>query len=249
MTFDVRRATWAAREVRLRIRMMVGGGEAMSDPMFEVETTERDRSVGPAVVDVTDAARDVVLGARAAENDPEHLALWIEVTGTTGNAYSYDIYFQALTDASEEDSVYRCEELTVVVPSTSADRLQGARLDWSEDGDGGLVIVNPNTPPRSAPAAEVGDLSGDLAQRVLSVLEEQVNPAIAMHGGRADLIRMDGAVAILNLSGGCQGCGMARATLSQGIEVALKEAIPELEGVVDTTDHDRGTNPYYAAAH
>ncbi len=54
---------------------------------------------------------------------------------------------------------------------------------------------------------------------------------------------------MLNLSGGCQGCGMARATLSQGIEVALKEAIPELTGVVDITDHEKGSNPYYAAAH
>jgi len=220
----------------------------MADPIFEVDTHETDRE-SATVVEVTSAARDVVLGARAAENDPEHLALWIEVNGTNGSSYSYDIYFQALTDAAEEDAVYKADELPVVVPAASAEKLLGATLDWSEDGEGGLVIVNPNTPPRSAPAMQLGDLSGDLAQRVLAVLEEQVNPAIAAHGGRADLIRMDDDVALLNLSGGCQGCGMARATLSQGIEVALKEAIPELKGVVDVTDHDNGTNPYYAAAH
>jgi Fe/S biogenesis protein NfuA len=221
----------------------------MSDPIFEVDERAVDHVDAPApVVEVTGAARDVVLGARAAENDPEHLALWIEVTGTNGNAFTYDIYFQALSDASDADSVYQQDDLAVVVPAAGIEQLQGARLDWSEDGDGGLVIVNPNTPPRRSGPAPLGDLSGDLAQRVLAVLEEQVNPAIASHGGRADLMRMDGEVAVLNLSGGCQGCGMARATLSQGIEVALKEAIPELKGVVDVTDHEGGTNPYYAAA-
>jgi Fe/S biogenesis protein NfuA len=228
--------------------MMEAGGGAMADPMFEVDTDVQEPD-GPVVVEVTDAARDIVLGARAEENDPEHLALWIEVSGATTTAYSYDIYFQAVGDAGEADSVYKAAELTVVVPATSADKLQGARLDWSEDGDGGLVIVNPNTPPRSSGPEPLGDLSGDLAQRVLAVLEEQVNPAIAAHGGRADLMRMDGEIAVLSLSGGCQGCGMARATLSQGIEVALKEAIPELKGVVDITDHAVGENPYYAAAH
>ena len=135
-----------------------------------------------------------------------------------------------------------------MVAASSIDRLQGARLDWSDEGDGGLVIVNPNTPPRRGPAP-LGDLSGDLAQRVLAVLEEQVNPSIASHGGRADLVRMDDEIAVLSLSGGCQGCGMAAATLYEGIEVLLKEAIPELKGVVDVTDHASGENPYYASSH
>lgn len=220
----------------------------MADAIFD-DVYVNDDDTTAAVVQVTPAARDVVLGARAAENDPEHLALWIEVSGATDSAYSYDIYFQAIADAAPGDAHYHSAELPVIVPESSIDKLQGARLDWSEDGDGGLVIVNPNTPPRRGTAEPLGDLSGDLAQRVLAVLDEQVNPAIAAHGGRADLVRMDGEIAVLSLSGGCQGCGMARATLSQGIEVALKEAIPELQGVVDVTDHAGGANPYYAASH
>jgi Fe/S biogenesis protein NfuA len=222
----------------------------MSDPIFDGDEPVIDESGAQApVVQVSAAARDVVLGARAAENDPEHLALWIEVTGVNGNAFTYDIYFQAISDAQENDAVYKQDELAIVVPEAGIAQLQGAKLDWSEEGDGGLVIVNPNTPPRRSTPSPLGDLSGDLAQRVLAVLEEQVNPAIAMHGGRADLMKMDGEIAVLSLSGGCQGCGMAKATLSQGIEVALKEAIPELKGVVDITDHEQGSNPYYAAAH
>ncbi len=120
----------------------------MSDPMFEVDPALLESPKAPTVVEVTSGARDVVLGARAAENDPEHLALWIEVNGTNGNAYTYDIYFQSLADASEADSIYSIEELPVVVPASSAEKLQGARLDFSDEGDGGLVIVNPNIPPR-----------------------------------------------------------------------------------------------------
>jgi Fe/S biogenesis protein NfuA len=83
---------------------------------------------------------------------------------------------------------------------------------------------------------------------VVAVLESQVNPSIASHGGRADLVAMDETekVAYLALSGGCQGCAMSRMTLSQGIETSLREAIPEITGVVDVTYHASGDSPYYA---
>jgi Fe/S biogenesis protein NfuA len=92
------------------------------------------------------------------------------------------------------------------------------------------------------------DLSGDVAQRVLQVLEQQVNPAIAMHGGSAELVAVEDSTAYVRLGGGCVGCGMATVTLSQGIEVAITEAVPEIERVVDVTDHASGTNPYYEPA-
>ncbi|HXQ59541.1 MAG TPA: NifU family protein [Acidimicrobiales bacterium] len=214
--------------------------------------------VGPAgnghtsspVLSVTPAARTVVLDARAQEADADKLALWVEVTGSRDGAYTYDIYFQVAADASEADSAGGDDELKVVVPQSSVARLTGARLDWSDEGEGGLVILNPNTPPRSdlfsSPPA--GDLTGDQAQRVLAVLEEQVNPSIAMHGGRADLVAVEEDVVYLRLSGGCQGCGLATVTLSQGIEVALRDAMPEIVSVVDVTDHASGANPFYEPA-
>ena len=202
------------------------------------------------VLTVTTAARSVVCDARAAEPDPGSLALWIEVTGAQAGTYAYDIYFQALRDAADDDTVHHDGDLAVVVPLKSADRLQGARLDWSDEGEGGLVILNPNTPPKaaSAPSVPQGDLSGELAQRILVVLEEEINPAIASHGGRADLVAFEAGVAYLRLSGGCQGCGMAKVTLRQGIEVSLKEAVPEITSVQDVTDHAGGTNPYFEGA-
>ena len=71
------------------------------------------------------------------------------------------------------------------------------------------------------------------------------DPGIASHGGYVDLVGVEGPVAYIQLGGGCQGCGLADVTLKQGIEVAVKEAVPEIEEVADATDHDAGTNPYF----
>jgi Fe/S biogenesis protein NfuA len=170
-----------------------------------------------------------------------------------GNAFSYELYFQSLSDAADDDVVQLDDELSIVIPAASADRLRGARLEWSHEGDGGLVLVNPNLPKSEELAPGVpadvlaAGLDGALAQRVQGVLEEVVNPSIASHGGRADLVALDEerGVAYLTLSGGCQGCAMSRMTLTQGIEVALREEITELTGIVDVTDHGGGENPYY----
>ena len=76
----------------------------------------------------------------------------------------------------------------------------------------------------------------------------QINPQIAAHGGFAELVAVEGSIAYLRMGGGCQGCGMAAVTLSQGIEVAILDSVPEITEVVDVTDHAGGTNPYYEAA-
>ena len=168
---------------------------------------------------------------------------------SAGDAFAYDMYFQMATDAAGGDLVADQGGLPVVVPAGSVAALRGARLDWSDDGDGGLVIVNPNLPPRPVTAdLPPSDLTSDLALRILRVLDEQINPSIAAHGGRADLVTVDEGIAYLRLGGGCQGCGLATVTLSQGIEVALRDEIPELVGVVDVTDHAGGLNPYFESA-
>jgi Fe/S biogenesis protein NfuA len=218
--------------------------------MAKDENSRTDGSGADLAVTVTPEALAVVLDARAQEADAERLALWVEVTGARQGSYTYDIYFQAANDAGPEDRVVSSDGLTVVVPESSMERLVGARLDYSDEGEGGLVILNPNTPPTTGPATNLanGDLSGDVARRVLAVLEQQVNPSIAMHGGRADLVAVEEGVAYLRLSGGCQGCGLATITLSQGIEVALRDAVPEITSVTDVTDHASGDNPFYEPA-
>jgi Fe/S biogenesis protein NfuA len=206
------------------------------------------------VLRASDEAIELVMSLRADEEDPASLALWIEVTGVSANAFTYDIYFQAIGDAAVEDWSGQQRGLTLVVPGDSVEKVRGSLLDVNPDGDaGGMFIENPNRPPRPSVASPVisgppADLSGDVAQRVLQVLEFQINPSIAAHGGRADLVAVQDETAYLRLSGGCAGCGMAAVTLSQGIVVALRESVAEITRVVDVTDHASGTNPYYESA-
>ena len=87
-----------------------------------------------------------------------------------------------------------------------------------------------------------------LAQSVQDVLTDQINPAIAAHGGWVQLLDVKEDVAYIELGGGCVGCGLVDVTLQQGIEVAIKEAVPAIQAVVDRTDHASGTNPYYQAS-
>jgi Fe/S biogenesis protein NfuA len=206
------------------------------------------------VMTLTGDARQLVLDALAGEDSTSTLALFVEVTGVRSGAFTYDLFFSELSSAEDGAVVQREDDLTMVFNASSVDRLRGARLEVAADAGGGLVLVNPNTPtpeeaaPGVPPEVLAKGLGGQLAQLAMAVLEHQVNPAIAAHGGRADLVALDDErhVAYVRLSGGCQGCAMSRMTLSQGIEQMLREEIPELTDVIDVTDHALGENPFYA---
>jgi len=89
-------------------------------------------------------------------------------------------------------------------------------------------------------------MSEELATRVQELLESTINPAVAGHGGFVSLVDVKDNKVYLQMGGGCQGCGAADITLKAGIERLLKEEIPEIEEVLDATDHSAGSNPYYA---
>ncbi|HEY1222786.1 MAG TPA: NifU family protein [Acidimicrobiales bacterium] len=206
------------------------------------------------ILKLTDEARNVVLDALANEENSDALALWIEVTGTRGPGYSYDLYFSDRADAPEDAAIGSDGGVTIVVPKASIERLRGSRLEFAADGGGGLVLVNPNAPsPEEMNPGVPADIlalgvEGPTAIFAINVLEQSINPSIASHGGRADLVAMDEEkkVAYIKMSGGCQGCAMSRMTLSQGIETTLREAIPDLSDVIDVTDHASGVNPFYS---
>jgi len=205
-----------------------------------------DEVVEP-VFTITDVARDKILEVRAAEAGAESLALWVTVTGEAGGAYTYDMSFRALDDAGDADVVQHHDALPIVIDADSVTALNGATLDFAASG---MVMQNPNKPAARDPVADrpEADLSGPVAQSVIRVLEDRLNPAIAAHGGRVDLVAVDDSIAYVRLSGGCQGCGMAAVTLSQGVEAEILDAVPEISEVVDVTDHASGSNPYYEAA-
>ena len=133
-----------------------------------------------------------------------------------------------------------------MVPAATVDRLRGSELDLPRSsGQGGLVIRNPNRPDPLA-GVEV-ELTGELPDKVMQLLEQAVNPALATHGGVATLVGVDDDNNVfVHMGGGCQGCAASAATLREGIRRSIKEAIPEVNDVIDATDHSAGENPYYS---
>lgn len=193
---------------------------------------------------VSDEAVEAILGIRANEPDADDLALTVSITGVRNLQFVYELTFIPVDDAADEDVLQRFGELPVVVRADSVDRLEGATITVR---DGGLAIDNPTSP--SPPIAGGGTVAdGPVADRIRQVLNEQINPAIASHGGFAELVAVEEDTAYLRMGGGCQGCGLAKVTLSQGIEVAIKDAVPEITTVVDVTDHASGDNPYYESS-
>jgi Fe/S biogenesis protein NfuA len=209
-----------------------------------------DQTSGEPMLAITNAAYDKVMGFLLQEAEPERQAMWLEVTGTSANQWTCSLSLKPLDAAAPYDAVVRHRDLAIVIPERDFDKVRGATIDWLDDpfGAHGLRVDNPNTPSPAIGAPPPADLSGDVPQRVIQVLDQQVNPTIAAHGGRAELVAVEQGTAYLRLGGGCQGCAMATVTLSQGIEAAIIQAVPEITSVVDVTDHQTGTNPYFETA-
>ena len=210
-----------------------------------------DQTSGERMLAITDVAYDKVMGFLLQEAEPARQAMWLEVTGTSANQWTCSIALKPLDAAAPYDAIVRHRDLAIVVPECDLDKVRGATIDWLDaplGGGGGMRVDNPNTPSPAIGAPPPADLSGDVPQRVIQVLDQQVNPAIAAHGGHAELVAVEQGTAYLRLGGGCQGCAMASATLSQGIETAIIQAVPEIASVVDVTDHQSGTNPYFESA-
>jgi Fe/S biogenesis protein NfuA len=152
---------------------------------------------------------------------------------------------------SDSDTVLQVDGFQVFVDAHSAPWLQGSTVDFIEDlMGGGFKIDNPNDPkpePRSRPEPPTEGPDAEIWKKVSDILETMINPAVAGHGGQIELIDVKEGRVFIEMLGGCQGCGMSRITLKQGIERAIMEEVPEVVEILDVTDHASGTNPYYRA--
>jgi len=197
------------------------------------------------VVEITPLALEQIMALRDQESlDDLHLGL--RISGVGPNGFIYETAFLRAADIGEDDHVEQHEDLPVAIPADSLDNLRGAVLDLTGDSaTPGLVLRNPNpaTPPITEGEVE---LDGSIEERVQQLIELYINPAIASHGGFVTLSEVDGDRALVELGGGCQGCGLAAMTLRQGIESSIKHHVPEIVEVVDVTDHAAGENPFFA---
>jgi Fe/S biogenesis protein NfuA len=146
------------------------------------------------------------------------------------------------TDAVEKDDLkIELKGFNAYIDHDSIPYLEEALIDYQKDDMGGqLTLKAPN-----AKARKVDDDAPAL-DRIQYLLESEINPQLASHGGQVSLAEFtDDGIAVLKFGGGCQGCGQVDATLSDGIEKTLMEKIPEVTGVKDITEHEQGENPYY----
>ena len=187
-------------------------------------------------IDATEFAMTRIEQVRANRKQPE-AGIRIAITGRRDGAFAYDMQLVGPGEEREGDIVAEGPDgVAVLVPLAAAPYLDGITLD-ADPSTGALTVDNPN-PLWLDPVAEA----------VQRLLDDEINPAVASHGGFIDLLDVTEGVAYIHMGGGCQGCGMAEVTLGQGVRTAILDRFSEIREVRDTTDHAQGANPYYQAA-
>ena len=207
--------------------------------------TEKE-TVGQFSITLTDLARQKVL--EALEKQPEKNALRLEARANGTPQFSYSMRLIGEEDKRVDDLRIDSDGLELVIDPNSASNLNGASVDFEDRVvRSGFKFNNPNRPEvPEVGSGPRGDLTGTTAERVQQLLERELNPAVAAHGGRINFVGVKDNKVYLSFGGGCHGCGMVDVTLKQGVEARIRELIPEIEEVVDTTDHSSGQNPFYA---
>ncbi|MFA5684023.1 MAG: NfuA family Fe-S biogenesis protein [Lysobacteraceae bacterium] len=145
------------------------------------------------------------------------------------------------SDLDGDEWALDCDGFTLYVDAASVPYFDGAEVGFERSATGGQVMIRAPRIKGVAPGAEAS-----VVERVRHVLDSEINPQLASHGGRVALeeITAEGDV-LLRFGGGCHGCGMVDVTLKQGVEKTLKARVPEVRAVLDATDHASGTTPYY----
>lgn len=190
------------------------------------------------MITFTDRARDMVLSFLG-EDGAEGKALRISVSGAR-NARVFDLTLVDPSECQDNEREIDGGGFSVFVAEGDTTALEGAVVDYVDRvNESGFEVT-----PASVAVSKNGEPTGVLADKVRDVLDSQVNPAIASHGGMISLVSVEETDIYVEMSGGCQGCALSAMTLRQGVERMLREAVPELTAVHDITDHASGENPY-----
>ena len=187
---------------------------------------------------VTPQAREKIDGVRTFNDFPDAV-LRVRVMAKDGPRFRYEIALEDPRDRAETDLVIEADGLNIAVDASSAVDLAGATIDLDPAvTGGGLRIDNPNE-----------GWQDPVARAVQEVIDRQINPGVGSHGGMVTLVDVKDGTAFLRFGGGCQGCAAVDVTLKQGVETAIRAAVPSISAIVDATDHEAGANPYYQHGH
>ena len=189
-----------------------------------------------AVIRATEAATAQIVRILASEELTDQ-AVRVAIAERSPTGFQYQLEFCDRSERKPSDLVLEQDPLVFYVAGDSVEDLRGTALDYVDTGfSAGFKFDNPNRPKL---------LEDPIAERVFRVLQDQINPGVASHGGHVQLLDVKDGTVYVRLGGGCQGCGQADTTVKQGIEAAIFEAVPEIHTVLDVTDHAAGQNPYY----
>ena len=190
----------------------------------------------------TDKAREMVLSFMGGEPDGEQ-ALRVKMDGSPV-APNFELTLVGDGDRTDDDVTLDGGGFTVFVDSASAPKLKGATVDFVDElNQSGFEV---KTSPDADGGSGAGEPTGPLAERVTDLLNRQVNPSIAAHGGEIRLVDVQDTEIYLEMMGGCQGCAMSRLTLRQGVERMIHQSVPEVTAIHDVTDHQAGENPFFS---
>lgn len=155
---------------------------------------------------------------------------------------------------ADEAKANKLAESIFRIPGISEVKLNGYQVavtqsgqeDWRQIGKRiGAAIRNFLNPPPEIPEGELLAASV-LREKVQQILDDQINPGVASHGGFVELLDVQDNNIFIRMGGGCQGCGAADVTLKMGIERLIRDQVPQVHEIFDTTDHASGQNPFYA---
>jgi len=199
------------------------------------------------MIEITPTARERIRGfvdAQVVQDPALRIELDREAQSPLGRGYLISLVDRE--DRQKTEIAINVDEIRVFLNLDTSNLLSGAVIDWvEEEGASGFRVHDPKARP--APVREPSELplSGPMAERVQRVIDEVINPGIAAHGGFVELVDVSDDTLYLRMGGGCQGCAASAATLRQGIERMVRQEVPEIQEIIDVTDHTAGANPYY----
>tara|TARA_Y100001935_G_scaffold93068_1_gene77311 strand:+ start:58 stop:642 length:585 start_codon:yes stop_codon:yes gene_type:complete len=192
-----------------------------------------------ANVVVSESAITYLKDLLSSQEEPTNIKIFVSDPGTM-NAETCIVYCK-VGEEEDDDILMDINEISIYLESESLPFLEDCKVDYHPDKFGGQLTIR-------APNAKIPSLKEDssLEEKINYYLYSEINPSLASHGGEVSLIEViDSSKAVLRFGGGCQGCGMVDLTLKNGVEKTLKDNIPEITEIVDSTDHSFKDNAFY----
>lgn len=197
------------------------------------------------MIEITESAQEY-FAKLISQQDMDDIGLHLSVLNPGTPHAACDLQFHvpgqtAGNGSAEPEKTFAYDSFNLFVPHSSENWLTEAKIDFEKDESGGQLTIKAPGIKGQKPDDDTG-----LTDKINWILQAEINPGLASHGGTVSLEQITPEMdVILRFGGGCHGCGMANVTLKEGIEKTLKEHFPEINAVVDVTDHSSGDNPYY----